>query len=1491
MPIPITDLISTTSPSDVYATHDASLGKGGHRTVDTYNDMLAITDQRRAGGMQVHVLETDKLYKLSTSLDPWSVISSNVLLFAQASDIVGVTTLKVNDYVYFNDTQTVHIIQENLQPSAAISGALPSYMIRTVADNTVRDAIPKEDRFIGMVVYSTAQNKHYKLLGFFYNANGQFTPSVLDWQEINYSPDILVVNDISDVLGLSATESWPSRHIFIINEAKYIRLSRTGNEWEEVPKSDTPYYVVDNLAALQLVPPFYRQPGLMVFVIAENKIYTRNAANDDWVPIAAEGTAGLDGRGIVDCVINFTTGELNIEYTDGIIDNVGIVVGQRGDDGISIVNVELYEDPLVPGSVYISTTLSNGTTLRTTDSLAGYNGSSVNSVVVVNNELIFTLDDGTPLPAVPVSGIVSISGATIDPGTGDLIIHYTDGTSASAGASAGLAGRSVTDTYIIAGELFFEFDRSPGPNVPVKIGNIYALDNVYFHKGSICVTYNYQGTQSGTAAPGATVSVKDVNGVEINEVTADGSGNWSSPDAVAIGTLKWVEGISLTGGTLYATYSDDPNTNVPLGDVISVTGAGISPTTGELIFTTSKPGTSYNVGEISTITDARAEPNRDLVFVTSIPDINTASGFREINIGPVDNLKGKSIQSVALVSNELIFTLDDGTPLNPVPVSGLTPISIVDAEIVAGDLILELSDGTFISAGVATGLKTREIVSFTLSGDELTVLFDDSSTEIIPNVKYIDTTSLTNGRLYIHYTTGEVQLVGTVPGIADLKLDKGELSFSLTTDPLTYIPIGIIKSVERTAIENGVLVFYYEDAPTTPVLIGNVAGIEDIRITGGNLIVDYTDSRKNVNLGYIIGPQGPKGWSITNAFVDSGGNLIVNTDDPQNAALNAGFVRTTIQNLIGQTEFVTAVTDQTEFMFNHTGEVLVFKNEQLLPPTEYNLNTSDRIILNTPCVAGDRIQLVVYAAGGPSATGRGIFNLTANAGIYTITLEDGTPFVIDTNTPVNPATLPPGINTITVLPNGDIQVFLTDGTDFIAGSANNAVSIVNATVDPNGDLIIETDDPANQFINAGSVLSGLQITNANVDVNGHLIFTTNTGTFDAGPAANYVTGANIDNITGELTFDMSIGGTINAGVVRNPLLGEVSDFLCFAGQTDFPVEHNGYEVIVYANGVALSKTDVITTNPAIVKLVTPRAVNDIVKIMLLSSGTVIASEVTGAASAPVNTYYGKDTSGALGFHPASNLRSVSTNDFVATAGQDLFFITHNGGVEVIVNGVYLMSDQYTLPNSERVELVTPLNAGDKVRINVLTAPVGANSLLHTQYAHFKYLESNPGGTALRGAWRPRNLSTITESSIPGAIISRSSAVLPAGRYFVRGWATANGVGANAIRLYNTTTQTVLLQGESVFAGSYNSTSVSKSPTLPNTHAPVEGYFELPMQSAIQVQHRVVRDVTTYGFGVVGGGTFEGSGYSISQPNTASNAPQSDLGFPATLVDIQFWKVA
>lgn len=71
MPIPVTDIISTTSPTDTYATHDASLGRGGHRTVNTVSDLSNISAARKVEGMLVYVKSTQKTYKLLPDLTSW----------------------------------------------------------------------------------------------------------------------------------------------------------------------------------------------------------------------------------------------------------------------------------------------------------------------------------------------------------------------------------------------------------------------------------------------------------------------------------------------------------------------------------------------------------------------------------------------------------------------------------------------------------------------------------------------------------------------------------------------------------------------------------------------------------------------------------------------------------------------------------------------------------------------------------------------------------------------------------------------------------------------------------------------------------------------------------------------------------------------------------------------------------------------------------------------------------------------------------------------------------------------------------------------------------------------------------------------------------------------------------------------------------------------------------------------------------------------------
>lgn len=64
MPVPVTDYISTTDPSDTFATHDSLLGKGGYREVSTLVERNNITTERQRIGMLCYVGETGKVYLL-----------------------------------------------------------------------------------------------------------------------------------------------------------------------------------------------------------------------------------------------------------------------------------------------------------------------------------------------------------------------------------------------------------------------------------------------------------------------------------------------------------------------------------------------------------------------------------------------------------------------------------------------------------------------------------------------------------------------------------------------------------------------------------------------------------------------------------------------------------------------------------------------------------------------------------------------------------------------------------------------------------------------------------------------------------------------------------------------------------------------------------------------------------------------------------------------------------------------------------------------------------------------------------------------------------------------------------------------------------------------------------------------------------------------------------------------------------------------------------
>lgn len=1120
----------------------------------------------------------------------------------------------------------------------------------------------------------------------------------------------------------------------------------------------------------QVWKDFVTFPPTMQVVTESGNIPSLRWMIDNHMQLIANAISTI--RSIDQVAIDPVSRNLKVRFTDGIETIVGQVDGENGRDGVSVVNVELYPDPIEVGRVFFQVELSSGVVLRTQNSIEGYNGKSVKQMIVIDNQIFTTLDDGTELPAIPVEGLtpISIAGAQIR--NGELFIQLTNGQETSAGMAEALKGRGIADIRKQGGVLSVSFTDDPS-------------------------TY------------------------------------------VNIGTLNGIASLQMVNDQLMLALDSDPQNPQAIATLRSLTGAEIDEN-----------------NHLVLLTNAAEPDNRiDLGLVTGLKPLDGEDG---------DN--GASVAGVRIVDNSMIFTLDNGDELPPVPVEGLTPINIIGATVREQQLYFQLSNGQEILAGLAADLRGAGMVSARLDPD---------------------------GKLYFFYQDAPTTAVyvGDVPGIAAMTIENGRLMIRYTTNPNTPIDAGSMLAVTNVRLEGHQLIVTFNNNQQAQV--GQLLALASMQIVNNVLQVTYNDGN-TVALGNIKGDKGDKGDAgrgIVSAVVNATGDLEITWTDGNTD--NAGRVRDPILNFIGKTYNYVATPGQTNFSAPNGGEVIVFVDGALkYKDIDFDLETTNEVDFLVGLLGGEKVTIVAYQFVGTTPSGRGVQDVQDNQdGTYDLVLENGSLFTIDTRTPVDPATLPPGIVSIDVLPNGDIKVVLTNNTEFIAGSANNAVSIVDAKVNGSGDLIVETDDPDNRFINAGSVLSGLAIQSASVDqATGHLMLTLSSGAvLDAGVTGNYVTNAMIRPADGMLLVTISNGTVIEAGTVRNPLIGTMFDFICFEGQYEFDVPHNGYQVLVWANGVALQGADLILTNPTKVQLRTPRIDLDIVRVVLLTAGNVSAASIVGEAAAPRNSFYGKNSQGQMGFHTLGLNKYGIPYNFVAITNQRIFDVVSGGSVEVFVDGRLLHEDEYMVPvGNTTVFLNVPLDAGQKVRIIALNTPRAMGDFEITNFVRIKQRTNGHGGTFAAGAWQIRALNTIDQNLV-GAVLNSNRIILPAGIYYVRGWAACNGVSTNALRIYNQTTRRTLLEGDAVFGNAV----FTRGQEPGNNLTPIEGYIEVTTQSSLVLQHKCLRTRDTYGFGAVGGGHSTsvyvgniGGGYWTKD----EQIPQSNFGAPATLVDLQIWKV-
>ncbi|WP_121294958.1 Ig-like domain-containing protein [Pseudomonas aeruginosa] len=192
-------------------------------------------------------------------------------------------------------------------------------------------------------------------------------------------------------------------------------------------------------------------------------------------------------------------------------------------------------------------------------------------------------------------------------------------------------------------------------------------------------------TLSGTAEPGATVTLTDGNGNPIGQVTADGSGNWS-----------FTPGTPLANGTVVNATASDPtgNTSAASTTVDSVAPAApvVNPSNGAEISGTAEPGATVTLtdGSGNPIGQVTADGSGNWSFTPSTPladgtVVNATATDPAGNTGgqgsttvdaiapatPTVNLSnGSSLSGTAEPGSTVILTDGNGNPIAEVTADG-----------------------------------------------------------------------------------------------------------------------------------------------------------------------------------------------------------------------------------------------------------------------------------------------------------------------------------------------------------------------------------------------------------------------------------------------------------------------------------------------------------------------------------------------------------------------------------------------------------------------------------------------------------------------------------------------------------------------------------------------------------------------------------------------------------------------------------------------------
>ncbi|HDQ7131775.1 TPA: BapA prefix-like domain-containing protein, partial [Pseudomonas aeruginosa] len=560
-------------------------------------------------------------------------------------------------------------------------------------------------------------------------------------------------------------------------------------------------------------------------------------------------------------------------------------------------------------------------------------------------------------------------------------------------------------------------------------------------------------TLSGTAEPGATVTLTDGSGNPIGQVTADGSGNWS-----------FTPGTPLPNGTVVNATATDASGNTSAGSSVTVDSVApatpvVNPSNGTTLSGTAEPGSSVTLtdGNGNPIGQVTADGSGNWSFTPSTP-LADGTVVNATATDPAGNTSGQGSTTVdGVAPTTPTVNLSNGSSLSGTAEPGSTviltdgngnPIAEVTAD---GSGNWTYTPSTPIANGTVVNVVAQDAAGNSSPGASVTV---DSQAPAAPVLNPSNGTTLSGTAepgATVTLTDGNGNPIGqvTADGSGNWSFTPGTpLANGTVVNATASDPTGNTSAPASTTVDSV--------APAAPVVNpSNGAEISGTAEPGAT--VTLTDGSGNP-IGQVTA-DGSGNWSFTPSTPLADGT-VVNATATDPAGNTSGQGSTTVDGVAPTTPTVNLSNGSSLSGTAEPGSTVILTDGNGNPIAEVTADGSGNWTYtpSTPIANGTVVNVVAQDAAGNSSPG---------ASVTVDSQAPAAPVVNPSNGTTLSGTAEPGATVTLTDGNGNpIGQVTADGSgnwSFTPGTPLANGTVVNATAsDPTGN----TSAPASTTVDS-----------------------------------------------------------------------------------------------------------------------------------------------------------------------------------------------------------------------------------------------------------------------------------------------------------------------------------------------------------------------------------------------------------------------------------------